>query len=129
MFAQPEAAVGCFPPFGAACFPARIGQRAAAELILEGKSFSAEEAHKIGLVNQVTDDLNGAVWKLYEKLSHFSSAVLRLAKRALAGPKTIIETRLKHSEAIYLHELVKVKDMNEGLNAFLKKRAPVWSGK
>ena len=128
VFAQPEAAVGCFPPFGAAYFPARIGRRAATELILEGKSFSAEEAHKIGLANQVAEDLNGAVWKLYEKLEHFSPAVLRLAKRALASPKTNIEKRLEHSEAIYLRELVKIKDMREGLDAFLEKRAPNWSG-
>lgn len=129
VFAQPEAVVGCFPPFGAAYFPARIGHRAAAELILEGKSFSAEEAHQVGLVNQVTEELNGAVWKLYEKLEQFSPAVLRLAKRALASPKTNIEKRLKHVEAIYLRELVKVKDMGEGLSAFLEKRAPKWSGK
>ncbi len=129
MFAQPEASVGCFPPFAAACFPARIGRRVATELILEGKSFSAEEGHRIGLVNQVTEDLNAAIWKLYEKLSHFSPVVLRLAKKALASPKASIEKRLKHSEMIYLRELVKVKDMGEGLNAFLEKRAPVWSGK
>jgi len=129
VFAQPEAAVGCFPPFAAAYFPARIGHRAAAELVLEGKSFSAEEAHRVGLINQVAEDLNGAVGKLCEKLAHFSPAVLRLAKRALASPKTNIEKRLKYSETIYLQELLKVKDMSEGLTAFLEKRAPVWSRK
>lgn len=129
VFAQPEAAVGCFPPFAAAFLPARVGHRVAAELILEGRSFSAEEAHQVGLVNQVTEDLNGSVWKLYEKLEQFSPTVLRLAKRALASPKTNIEKRLKHSETIYLRELVKVKDMGEGLTAFLEKREPVWSGK
>ncbi|MGH8004979.1 MAG: enoyl-CoA hydratase/isomerase family protein, partial [Limisphaerales bacterium] len=101
VFAQPEVAVGCFPPFATAYFPFRMGQRAAVELILEGKSFSAEEAHRVGLVNQVADDLNGAVWKFYEKLSHFSPAVLRLTKKAIVGPKATIETRLKHSENIY----------------------------
>lgn len=129
VFAQPEMAVGCFPPFAAAYFPGRIGHRAAAELILEGKSFSAEEAYRVRLVNQVAKDLNGAVWKLYEKLSHFSPAVLRLAKKALAGSKAGIEVRLNYSESIYLRELIKVKDMKEGLNAFLEKRPPVWSGK
>ncbi len=129
VFAQPEAAVGCFPPFAAAYFPGRIGHRAAAELILEGKSFSAEEAHRVGLVNQVTEDLSGAVWKLYEKLSHFSPVVLRLAKKALAGPKAAVDARLKYSERMYLLDLIKVKDMGEGLTAFLEKRAPAWSGK
>ncbi len=129
VFAQPEAAVGCFPPFGSAYFPARIGHRTAAELILEGKNFSAEEALRIGLVNRVSDDLDGEIWKLYEKLAHFSPAVLGLTKKALAGPKANLEARLKHSESIYLRELVKVKDMSEGLNAFLEKRAPRWGGK
>lgn len=129
VFAQPEGAVGCFPPFGAAYFPARLGHRAAAELILEGKSFSAEEAHRIGLVSQVTEDLDRAVGKLYEKLAHFSPTVLRLTKKALVGPKANFDVPLKYAESIYLLELVKVKDMTEGLNAFLQKRAPVWSGK
>jgi enoyl-CoA hydratase len=129
VFAQPEGAVGCFPPFGAAYFPVRMGHRAAAELILEGKSYSAEEARQAGLVNRVADDLDGEIWKLYEKLAHFSPAVLRLAKKALAGPKGNLEARLKYAETIYLRELIKVKDMAEGLNAFLQKRAPVWSGK
>lgn len=129
VFAQPEAAVGCFPPFATAFFPSRIGRRAAAELILEGKSFSADEAQRIGLVNQLTEDLDRAVGNLYEKLAHFSPAVLRLAKKALAGPNANIDARLKYSEVIYLRELVKAKDMNEGLRAFVEKRAPKWGGK
>ena len=129
IFAQPEAAVGCFPPFAASYFPVRLGHRAAVELILEGKRLSAEEAHKIGLVNQVTEDLDGSLWKLYEKLKHFSPAVLQLAKKAIAGPGAAPRTRLKYAEGIFLRELVKLKDMNEGLTAFLEKRAPDWSGK
>jgi cyclohexa-1,5-dienecarbonyl-CoA hydratase len=129
VFAQPEGVLGCFPPFAAAYFPARMGHRAAVELILEGKSFSAEEAQRVGFVNQLTDDLDGTVWELYEKLAHFSPAVLRLTKKAFRGPKETLEGRLKHSEGIYLRELVKVKDMKEGLNAFLQKRTPAWSGK
>lgn len=131
VFAQPEAAVGCFPPFAAAYFPQRIGRRAAVEMILEEKAWSAEEAEKIGLVNEVVQDsdLDTAVSKLYEKLSHFSPAVLGLAKNALSGPKKDFDVRLKHCERIYLRKLVKVKDMSEGLNAFAQKRAPVWSGK
>jgi enoyl-CoA hydratase/carnithine racemase len=77
----------------------------------------------------VADDLDGEIWKLYEKLAHFSPVVLRLAKKALAGSKGNLEARLKYAETIYLRELIKVKDMAEGLNAFLQKRAPVWSGK
>ena len=129
VFAQPEAAVGCFPPFGAAYFPTRLGHRAVAELILEGKSYSAEEARQAGLVNRVADDLDGEIWKLYEKLAHFSPVVLRLAKKALVGPKANHEARLKYSENIYLRELVKVEDMAEGLNAFQEKRPPVWGVK
>ncbi len=129
VFAQPELGVGCFPPFAAAYFPSHIGHSAAAELVLEGKTYSAEEAQKAGLVNQVTEHLNDSIWRLYEKLAHFSPAVLRMAKRSLVGPVARLEARLKYSENIYLRQLVKAKDMAEGLNAFVEKRPPAWSGK
>jgi cyclohexa-1,5-dienecarbonyl-CoA hydratase len=129
VFAQPELGVGCFPPFAAAHFPSRIGHRAAVELVLEGKTLSADEAQRVGLVNQVGGHLNDAVWRLYNKLSHFSPAVLRMAKRALVGPASSSKARLKYSENIYLRQLIKAKDMGEGLNAFIEKRQPAWSGK
>jgi enoyl-CoA hydratase/carnithine racemase len=53
--------------------------------------------------------------------------VLKLTKKAfLEGFRKNYEDSIKAIEAIYLNELMKTKDANEGLKAFLEKRQPVW---
>jgi cyclohexa-1,5-dienecarbonyl-CoA hydratase len=128
-FGQPEIQVGVFPPIAAQLLPRIIGMKAAMELILSGKIISAEEALRMGLINKVVPaaDLVGgteAVLKPYLKLS---AEVLRQTKKAiLAGLMDDFEPSLKVIEDIYLNGLMKTADANEGLQAFLDKRKPVW---
>ena len=53
---QPEIMLGVFPPVASVVLPERVGRGAAEHLCLSGKSVSAEEALRIGLVDQVDDD-------------------------------------------------------------------------
>ena len=52
-FATPEIHVGCYPPVALARFSSLIGYHRAAEMILTGRTFSAQEALSIGLINRV----------------------------------------------------------------------------
>lgn len=128
-FATPEIQVGCYPPVALARFPSQIGYRRAAELILTGRRISAQEAEAIGLINRAvpTAELNTAVQELLTELRGKSRAVLRLTLKGLRelSLKGFPE-RLARSEEIYLKELLKTDDVEEGARAFLEKRKPSW---
>ena len=59
-----------------------------------------------------------------------SPAALAVAKKAMYGWDSMhFDKGLVRAERVYLDELVKTEDMQEGINAFLEKRPPVWRGK
>lgn len=131
-FGFPEIQLACFPPVAAAALPRSAGRRFSSEMVLLGTIISGTEAQQRGLVNAVVpaSELEGAVTKYVDRLLSLSAPVVRLAKRALiAGEDFAFEAALSKCEAIYRDDLLSVADMNEGLQAFLQKRAPDWRHK
>jgi cyclohexa-1,5-dienecarbonyl-CoA hydratase len=128
-FGQPEIMVGVFPPIAAQIMPRIIGQKAAMELILSGKTISAADARAMGLVNQVVtkDALESATAAFVKPFLNLSAEVLRLTKKAVkTGLMDPMEPSLSAIEDVYLNELLKTADAQEGLVAFLEKRKPQW---
>ncbi|RLB39746.1 MAG: hypothetical protein DRH20_02900, partial [Deltaproteobacteria bacterium] len=128
-FGQPEIQVGVFPPIAAQLFPRIMGRKAAMELILSGKIISSEEALRIGLVNRVVprEELEGATSEFLKPYLKLSAAVLSITRKAIfSGLRDDFEPSLAVIEELYLNELMKTHDANEGLEAFLDKRKPVW---
>lgn len=128
-FATPEISVGCYPPVALVRFPSQLGYHRAAEMILTGRRLTAKEALAIGLVNRVapSEELWRSLEALLEELKGKSGAVLRLALKGLreiSGRDFL--AGLKKSEEIYLKELLKTEDVEEGVRAFLEKRKPSW---
>jgi len=132
-FGQPEIKVGVFPPVAAAIFPKLMWSKKALELIVTGDVISAEEAKELGLVNHILPVENfdeDAEKIITEKLASNSAIVLQLTKRAfMEGATRNYSESIKEIENIYLNELMKTSDANEGLAAFLEKRQPVWKNK
>jgi cyclohexa-1,5-dienecarbonyl-CoA hydratase len=126
---QPEIQLGVFPPVAAALLPALVGRQRALDLVLTGRTLDAAQAHAFGLVNEVVaaEGFDGAVERFVQRLAGLSGPVLRVAKRALveALPLPPAEA-IGHAESLYLNELMRLDDAEEGLRAFLAKRAPVW---
>ncbi len=125
-FANPEIQLGVLPPAATAL----LAGRAAEDIILTGRSFTAPEAKVIGIVNVLVSEgeLENQVDTFVE--THFvprSPVSLRLATKALRGPRQAeLESRLAAAEQIYLEELLPTHDGVEGIQAFLDKRQPTW---
>jgi cyclohexa-1,5-dienecarbonyl-CoA hydratase len=128
-FGQPEIMVGVFPPIAAHIFPRIINHKAAMELVLSGRTVSAEEALALGLVNRVVgqEKLAKETREFVKPYLGLSAEILKLTKRAIrAGLNDDLEPSLRIIEDIYLTKLMKTHDANEGLAAFVEKRKPNW---
>jgi len=128
----PEIKLGCFPPVAATALAALVGQKQAADLVLTGRTITGREAANIGLANAVVPevDLEHTVRESVQHLSQLSPAALAVAKKAIYAWDSIhFDKGLARAEKIYLEELMKTEDAQEGINAFLQKRDPEWQGK
>ena len=129
-FATPEILVGCYPPVALARFSRLIGYHRAAEMILTGRRYSAREAQALGLINRVFADheFDSGVQTLLEELLGKSGAVLRLTVQGLRELSLRgFNEALQRSEEIYCTKLLKTRDVEEGVKAFLEKRPPDWT--
>ena len=128
-FGLPEVKLGVFPPVAAILLPVVIGQKRARELILTGEIIDAVEAGRLGLCNHVVPGahLEPKLLEITAKLKELSGSSLEYTRRALdLGRGRTLDQALKEQENIYLHELMKTIDANEGIKAFMEKRKPVW---
>lgn len=128
-FGQPEIKLGVFPPVACVLLPLIIGDKRARELILTGDLIDAPEAARLGLVNYVvpSDRLQQKTEEILAKLREFSGVALEASRRALdLGRGRSLDSLLAEVEDMYLHELMKTEDANEGVKAFMEKRKPVW---
>src|SRR5271166_3867124 len=128
----PEIKLGCYPPVACTALAALAGQKRAAELILTGRTISGNEAAEIGLVTRAVPDeeLAAVVERTVHGLLRLSPAALAVTKRAVyAWDAMHFDKGLARAEKIYLEELMKTADAQEGIQAFMEKREPRWTGK
>jgi cyclohexa-1,5-dienecarbonyl-CoA hydratase len=128
---QPEIQLAAFAPIAAMRLPQMVGYRAAADILLSGRSLGADEALKIGLVNAVVPiaELEAWVQERVAQLSKPSRVALLMTKRALQSGFGAWDASASELERLYLNELMKSEDTSEGLAAFIEKRPAVWKHK
>ena len=127
---QPEIQIGVFAPAASCLLPERIGLAAAEDMLISGRSVTAGEAFRIGLLTEVAADPEAAALEYFDKhLAPKSASSLRFAVRAARGELVQrVTARLAEVERLYLNELMSTRDAVEGLEAFLAKRPAQWSG-
>jgi cyclohexa-1,5-dienecarbonyl-CoA hydratase len=125
---QPEMKLGVFAPAASCLLPYRVNQPAAEDLLFSGRSIGGEEARAIGLVQVTAADPEAAALTYFDAyLGSKSSAALACAVTAARGAFIAdVRQRLAALERLYLEKLMKTRDANEGLAAFLAKRTPHW---
>jgi len=125
---QPEIILGVIAPVASVMLADRVGRSRAEDLLLTGRSMSAAEGLAIGLVDELTADPGAAALEYArEHLLPKSASSLRLAvKAARAGFEGRVRRELADVERLFLEELITTADAQEGLTAFLEKRAPEW---
>jgi cyclohexa-1,5-dienecarbonyl-CoA hydratase len=131
-FALPEITIGVFPPLASTMLPYLIGPKLALELVLTGEAVTAERAHELGLVNRVVPEaqLESAVGQLISRMTAQSGAVLAMAKKAVLGGMGLsMRDSLRFSMDIFLNELYRLEDSQEGLRALVEKRKPEWKNR
>ena len=128
-FGQPEIKLGVFPPVAAVLLPRVIGEKRARELILTGEIIDAVEAGRLGLCNHVVPGahLEPKLLEVLAKLRELSGTSLSYARQSLdLGRGRSIDDALSEQENMYLLELMKTWDANEGVKAFMEKRKAIW---
>lgn len=124
---QPEVKLGILPGYGGTQRLARLcGRGVAAQLVLTGEIITAEEAWRIGLVNQVVEpgELLAASEALARKMLANAPLAVRYSLEAIdRGLEMPLEEGL-FLEATLFGLLCATEDMREGTRAFLEKRAP-----
>jgi enoyl-CoA hydratase/carnithine racemase len=131
-FGQPEILLGIIPGAGGTQRLARvIGKQRAMELVLTGRRIDALEAHRIGLVNQVTSrkEWLAKAIELAEVVASRPPIAARLAKRAvLAAEETTLAAGLDYERRLYELAMA-TEDRVEGMTAFIEKRRPQFRGR
>jgi enoyl-CoA hydratase/carnithine racemase len=131
-FGQPEPRVGLIAGAGGAHrLPAQIPLKQAMGMLLTGKQITAQEAYRVGLVNEIVPaaELMAAAERWANEIMECSPLSVRLTKEAvLAGRSLPIEEAIRQ-DAPRLQRIFASQDFIEGPKAFAEKRKPRWTGR
>lgn len=130
-FAKPEINIGIPPTFGGTQrLPRLVGRKRALKHLLTGDSFSAQTAFELGLVNDVVSNerLLPRTFQLAERIvRHSSLAASRIITAVTRGINAPIGEGLEIEKEQFAR-MASSKDVLEGLNAWIERRPPLYSG-
>ena len=125
----PEVTLGVFPGFGGTQrLPRIVGLGIAKEMLATGRQVRAEEAMRMGLVNQVVpqEELMAVCLELADKIARNSTLAISYGKQAMSiGTEISLEKGLEVESCLF-GTMFTTQDQKEGMSAFLEKRKPVF---
>ena len=131
-FGQPEVTLGLVPGGGGTQrLPRLVGKGRALQLILSGEMISAQEAYRIGLVNEIVPaaDLVTRAEAILKKIASNAPIAVKFALEAANKGLDTSQGEGLLLEASYFGLCAATEDKKEGTTAFLEKRAPQFHGR
>jgi len=129
-FATPGVNIGLFCSTPMVALSRAISAKAAMEMLLTGDLIDANRAHALGLVNRVVPDaeLDAAVTTLAGQIAAKSPLTLAIGKEAFYRQAEMgLDDAYAYASAVMTQNML-ARDAAEGIDAFLTKRPPAWSG-
>jgi len=130
-FGYTEVRIGFLPAIVSAFLLHQVGEKHARDLLLTGRIINADEAFRIGLVNEVVARDN-----LLERARQLASSLLQNSPPSLLATKRLLKkfasAELDQQIAAAVEENARIRateDFREGVTSFLEKRNPRWTGK
>ena len=130
-FCTPGVNIGLFCSTPMVALSRAVGRKAAMEFLLTGDLVPAGKACALGLVNRVVADaeLRAAVAALATQIVSKSPLTLKIGKRAFYHQAGMpVEDAYAYTAEIMTRNML-AHDAEEGIDAFLQKRPPVWTGR
>lgn len=129
-FATPGVNVGLFCSTPMVALSRNVGRKNAMEMLLTGEAIDAATAEKFGLINRAVppDQLDDAVNELAATICSKSPVVVEIGKEAFYKQLEFgLEEAYEYTGAIMVRNMM-IRDAGEGIDAFIEKRRPAWSG-
>jgi len=130
-FGYTEVRIGFVPAIVSTFLLRQVGEKHARDLLLTGRIIAADEAFRIGLVNEVV-----APGKLMERARELAATLLQNSPASLLATKRLLRkysaAKLDQQVAAAVEENARIRtteDFREGVTSFLEKRDPRWTGK
>jgi methylglutaconyl-CoA hydratase len=130
-FGYTEVRIGFVPAIVSTFLLRQVGEKHARDLLLTGRIISADEAFRIGLINEVVapEKLRDRALELAAQLMESSPASLLYTKRLLSS-HAAEELDIQIKSAVRENAAIRsTSDFREGISSFLEKRKPNWTGK
>src|SRR5262252_6932390 len=130
-FGYTEVRIGFVPAIVSTFLLRQVGEKRARDLLLTGRIFTAEEAHRMGLVNEIVapEKLMDRARELAVQLMENSPTSLRYTKRLLSDhARADLDSQIR--AAVEENAGIRATDdFREGIGSFLEKRKPRWSAR
>jgi enoyl-CoA hydratase/carnithine racemase len=130
-FATPGVRIGLFCTTPMVALSRAIGRKRALQMLLTGESITAQMAADWGLINAVVpaDELPAATRALARRIGEASPLTVHIGKQAYYEQIDLDQRRAYAYAKEVMTTNALARDAQEGISAFLGKRAPCWSGK